>query len=818
MAVAHLETPDALVDSAPDGQRRTQAKVLTVFFGILLPLAALALKGMCAEGLFDPAPTLAHVALIALVPAFHTLALLKPPATLRRYHVDVLGAMTVGVASVYTLVFLPLMPIALIAILAGIGILPFAPLGALLSGVFTLRWIYRKAPFVAEVDATLPSPPPFRLDPSKHPRWRRPRPWFQRGRLRVAGGVLMGILSLAALEAPLWSTNYGLELASSPDPERSHDGIVWLRRWGSTSALLDAGKDWGRRRTTLPYLRGASPVTPAEARTIYYRVTGQQAEQSEEFQDDHERRWRNDAALGGRTIGAINPDLALVTSRQDGSIDAEAALGYVEWTLVFKNRHEFQQAEARARLHLPPGGVVSRATLWIDGEPREAAFGKAGQVREAYRRVVSRRRDPLLVTSSGPDQVQLQCFPIEPGGEMKILVGITFPLDLVNTTRAAFPLPRLEAKNFQIVTGQPIWLEAKSQLGTKEHLSKSGKNDQQILRFTQEGRWWEAEPGTVSTSREGSSPSWTPLLDEPDQTEDTAVVRDIVPEKPTPPARLAIVVDTSAGMDSGIEALAAAVGKLPGTIPTRLALPTDRNFVWSRSDASLATAQLQDDLDAIDPQGGVDNAPALVAAGSWAAQANNGMVLWVHGPEPVPLGSPDAVLQTLERANVRLLHAQTRPGEHVLLGALGSPLNLTVLPRFADLQTDLVRQFERWSGERPTWTFSHRRVTTLDETARGHRTSDHLLRLWAYERIESLRHDQPARAAELAVKRRLVTPVSGAVVLETAQQYEEAGLDPGEGVEGSPSVPEPETWALLILCAVVLAWQLRRRQLGYQAA
>ena len=69
--------------------------------------------------------------------------------------------------------------------------------------------------------------------------------------------------------------------------------------------------------------------------------------------------------------------------------------------------------------------------------------------------------------------------------------------------------------------------------------------------------------------------------------------------------------------------------------------------------------------------------------------------------------------------------------------------------------------------------------------------------------------DQEA-AAELAISHQLVTPVSGAVVLETKQMYEDAGLTPVDA-QTVPSVPEPETiWLLLVAGAVfVVASRMR---------
>jgi hypothetical protein len=67
--------------------------------------------------------------------------------------------------------------------------------------------------------------------------------------------------------------------------------------------------------------------------------------------------------------------------------------------------------------------------LWVNGEEREAAFAGRSQTREAYQKVaIQQRRDPVLVTTAGPDRVQMQCFPVPPnGGLMKIRIGITAP-------------------------------------------------------------------------------------------------------------------------------------------------------------------------------------------------------------------------------------------------------------------------------------------------------------------------------------------------------------------------------------------------------
>ena len=85
--------------------------------------------------------------------------------------------------------------------------------------------------------------------------------------------------------------------------------------------------------------------------------------------------------------------------------------------------------------------------------------------------------------------------------------------------------------------------------------------------------------------------------------------------------------------------------------------------------------------------------------------------------------------------------------------------------------------------------------------------SDHIARLWANERVLELMRSRGdrAEAVALATRYRLVTPVSGAVVLETKQQYEAAQLKPVDQAT-VPTLPEPHEWALIIIACAALMW------------
>ena len=68
-------------------------------------------------------------------------------------------------------------------------------------------------------------------------------------------------------------------------------------------------------------------------------------------------------------------------------------------------------------------------------------------------------------------------------------------------------------------------------------------------------------------------------------------------------------------------------------------------------------------------------------------------------------------------------------------------------------------------------------------------------------------------AVDLGKQARVVTTVTGAVVLENDQQYVDAGLLDGDP-ELAPAVPEPHVFGLLLVVVLFLGarwWRQRRR-------
>ena len=138
--------------------------------------------------------------------------------------------------------------------------------------------------------------------------------------------------------------------------------------------------------------------------------------------------------------------------------------------------------------------------------------------------------------------------------------------------------------------------------------------------------------------------------------------------------------------------------------------------------------------------------------------------------------------------------------------------------RVGDLGDDLTRVFKSWTNNAGTLEITRERVEPA--SAQGHpegtETSMHLARLWAAEevaRLSAARH--AAEAIRVAARYQLVTPVSGAVVLETQAQYQSAGLQPVPA-ESVPVIPEPSGGVLLLIGLLFFAARYRssRRRLS----
>lgn len=804
-------------EQRPPLAKPKRLRLALLVFGVVLPLITLGIElttHMCAGAFFDPIPTWWHVLLVASVPLANFLVwrAIRDGDARHRSLLAWLNAFAIGIPLFYALIFLPIMPPAVFAVIFfGWGLLPMSPLFAFAAAA-RLRHHLRCLGGNYRPQA-LPG------------LWR---------------GAALAFAVIALIQLPTSLTQIGIRMATSDSPGEQARGLRWLRSIGDEETLLRAcyGRTrWAQNLDLITWLfSDARVVSDTDARNVYYRVTGRAFNTVAPPQIytargrwnvlEEEFTWDNDQG-GDRVAGRVK-GLSLASSRQDGLIDADAALAYVEWTLEFKNVSTLQR-EARAQILLPPGGVVSRLTLWINGEEREAAYGGRSQVREAYQDVVTQRRDPVLVTTCGPDRVLVQCFPVQPNGDlMKVRIGITAPLILTQADEAAFPWPCFLERNFTIPEEfkHTLWVESKQPLESVGGRLKADRAQSGLAAVR--GDVTESElshPQNVVRIRRDSAmrQAWT--VDTRD--DGNRMIRQIITEsEATPPQRVIFVVDGSQAMKEHFPAIAGTFENLPAGIEFAVLVANDQladSPLRVERGSTETFRSVARELRRMKATGGQDNVPALVRAWDLAAESPQGVIVWIHGPQPILLENAEPLKQRFERRpRSPLLHeVPTHTGPNRVAEKLDGIAAVKSVPRLGGLDDDLKRLITSWGSSRKSLALVRERLNADMPVAsmQGKQTSLHLARLWALDEILRLmaarKFDQ---ALQLAGRYQLVTPISGAVVLETQTQYQTAGLKPVDA-QSVPAVPEPSTWVLLALgLAILMLRAARRRKTNSNAA
>lgn len=776
-------------------------KIYVALFGVLLPFITLVYEMVtqsCAAAFFDPIPTYLHAALVALVPIFNLIILIsvvKRPL-LQKWH-GLLNGMSIGVSGFYTLLFLPLLPLSVVAILfMGLGLLPLSPALSLAAVFLCLRAI--KIQTASKIYGL----------------------WW---------GVAIVLSLFIFFEMPTTLTRMGMKMAASESENTRIKGIHLLRLFGSREVMLRmCYQRPGMATDIVGFLFSIDdPVFPSEARKIIYQVEGVPFNSMAPPKLSGARfgpmnDFMFDAGLGGDEVAGRIKGLSLIHSRIDGSVDSNAALSYLEWTLTFENASQMQR-EARAVVSLPPSGVVSRLTLWIDGQAQEAAFAARRKVKQAYREVVNQNRDPVLVTTKGPDRILLQCFPVLPGKKMKIRLGITAPLYGGAEDRAYMILPHFTERNFNIPgkSQHHLWLESKNPIrALAEDL---------IVEHPQDHLY--AVRGEISNQRLVENKAliqiqpfhplnnvWT----EDPLSKGKFIIRQRIVEKQIDkPAHVLFVIDGSRGMQPFIRDLVKSLKQFPSDMSAEVMVAGDQVMEIFDPAPLRDGPSFQDvthRLLKMKFTGGCDNVRALDHAWDRLADRPDSVIIWIHGVQPVELTPADALLQKWERRprSPVIYDLQVDNGPNLVARQWDHSRHLIRIPIINQPGQALEELFEAWRGQRKYPDFVRQRcaadaVQNLDAALK---TSDHMAKLWAFERTAALSSSNRGadldKAMRLAVDYQLVTPVSGAVVLENARQYQAAGLQPVDP-KTVPTIPEPDVWMLIIIVLGMLAWLLCHR-------
>ncbi len=612
----------------------------------------------------------------------------------------------------------------------------------------------------------------------------------------LLSGITAGLFIMFLIESPVYYTKEMMKMTASEDTALRIKGIRSLRQYGNKEVMLTECSNAHRPKG---HFLWKMALDVPKAHQIYYRVTGT-------IPSGHSGKY-----MTGLTHIMYNnfreshiSKLYLNNSQMEITAEPDAALAYAEWTLTFRNENTWD-AEASTYIALPPDGVVSRLTLWVNGEEREAVITSRGNAQNAYNKVVSSKtkKDPAVITVSGKDRVLLKCFPVPPHGEMKVRIGITAPLYLESASEGLFFLPSLNFHNFTIPKEfSPSVYFAGKAADLPEVIEVSDLKAVRIRRSAE-----------ILTT-------WTPVSSDP-----KSVIRQSIREM-NPPVRkessllrLIIVIDGSIGMKDHIAEIAEIFDKLPENIEIGVIFASDSpEEILALQKGNMAVYQeIGERVKKLAYEGGADNVAALERAADMVKSPASA-ILWIHGTQPqlwqkiTPLYGKLTSEKSFHIQD-RLFHIQPEHGKNLLIEALNM--------NFPEITADRLKDEFGSFGKEFRFEYLREKVSRSGNFSSETQTSYHLAKLWAYQEILRLYESKETdKALALAKQYRLVTPVSGAVVLETNQQYEQNIREGSEAVETpdeisihdriiSNSVPEPATlW--LMAAAILLFFVLKK--------
>ena len=744
--------------------------VAQTILGVVFPILAASIElttGICRNTFFDPLPNIWSCLVFALIPIGNAMVLygLAHPTEKSLSRLMLANGISIGVSAYFSLTFVTLLPVSMLASLIGIGLCGLTPFFAL---VCACRLRTRLLAMRGKYEISSPE------------------------RLGSLGGIA-GFLLLLPIGLSALTTDVALNWIENGNVEFREKGIHWLENYGSKSVLahLAAGRrlgyyTWGSSYGLFDDWNRRSSVTPE----LLYRLTGRSFPQLDQPTWRSGRPLWNPFKIYTPTPRRGTEGLSLSESVIDGWADGDGVVGYLEWTMVVRNDGPRTQ-EAVSTIQLPKGATVSRVTLWVNGEEREAAFAAKAKVTEAYQRVVRRKRDPILITTDGLDRIQVRCFPVLPRDHMRFRIGISLPLELESPTRAVLPLPFFVDRNFSLPdkTRHHLWIESRGTLdlpgkNVAASLTREGKNR---LEVRISGSELPNIASAIKVSRQDISTVWN-AWDENELPVVGTLKNTVTGHQPA-----VVVLDGSWAMRSRWDEV---LGLLENASHVRQVFLADKDVQEFEFDTPESRTRTLQFLRQFKPNRGRDNVTALRAAWSTASRTADSRIIWIHAPQPYALSTIATLWRPFNRSDAPgLIDAPMMVGPNVVVDELPQLKNVHSVPLIGNDSSNFWKRVAQ--------------IDTLPfELAQGsppvhaYQASRHLTRIWALQHI----HQQLDKGREwddlvpIAEHYRIVSPVSGAVVLETNAQYRQAGLQAPKN--NLPQTATPAT--LLLLVGLVL--------------
>lgn len=749
--------------------------LLFLFCGVILPTIAMLFETtfhFCAHNFFDPFPTPSHVVLFGLIPLSNFLVWLGTRKDLSNHYafMSLASGMAMGVSCLYSLMFLPLTPISCFFTLAlGFGLLGLAPLLSVPCNLIAGKTVCRLAD--------------------------RKGTYFNAHQFEHMGHMII-LVMVIAIELPSTLTRINLAKAADKNVIESSAGVDWLRRYGSQEVLLRSCYERSGKATDIlgSLYESAHHTTIDQNRKVFFKVTGKPYNSvpipkaaratiqhtgvitdPDNLNAGVDDEFDIDTDIAGEEVCGVARGLSASQSEITGNIDPNTALASLNWSIAFTNDSKFDR-EARAKILLPPHAVTTKTTLTINNVERDATIMVRSKARARYKKAVMAKKDPLLVSTCGSDQILVQCYPVRPGQTVKVKLQIAAPMSITKDKQAKLMMPAFLERNFQVDT--PV----KVNIQSSEPLAAGGlKGDIDNAKLACFG-------AVVSAPRNATSEAISYQGKElPGQFN---ITRNLRPAAYTGINSLLIVIDGSASMQQSFAQIAEALKAVPPSMQVQIKVVGDTTtelYPGLQAGGSAAVLTAAETLKTMKAEGGQDDSATLDDALSLAAMSSKMSVLWIHAAQPVTSESSARIQASLKRAERPLLFdLQVMAAPNELLNGVNSQKTLVRVERDGDLKSDLITFFNACSdastNPEPEYAFSQGAeknppsvdIATTAEKSNTIPVDKRLAQIWANERIaEDLRNPMLARGSEpgvLAQAFQIISPVSSAIVTEPEEK------------------------------------------------
>lgn len=579
-------------------------------------------------------------------------------------------------------------------------------------------------------------------------------------------GVALGVMLVLLPDFGSMITRAAVGKAGSCDVGGARAAVRLLRRFGDADQIGEACRDPLRAVLDVPALLFRNAGRSALAIPTYYRVTGNYCRPDEHpIQLDRaleqrpgfrEAIARRESLFAGEDVGPIVSGLSLTESFLRSEVSKSGALVKTVWSFNFANTSNREQ-EARMELLTPPHAVVSGVWIWMHGtkvradiEPRAVARSKYTQV------VVVQRKDPVLVTTTGPNKLLAQCYPVPPGRIMEIELELAYPMQFEDN-QSYLPLPIIAARNFSVSQHRIQTPGCGSQTVPDEQLRLDSRRKYSVNHLPAK------------------------LVSPTDKLEFTTTKRPAL-------SSLFVVVDGGKPMAKVAMDIVRGFEHANPTMPINIAIASDEDCrVWPIDNAN-DTADWRKSIACLKDctyVGGPDNLPSLVRASMLASSKPNSGVFWIHGPQPYLFGAapPDQIANffaELKDSGVTISEYEAVPGPNKIVQSMEDPLRVSKplqvdsVMRSGNVSADVTRHLNYLSGRTEQVQPRFSQVAPASNGQGAYRTPDvtaeesHLLRsLCARTQVQRLiSTGDTEKATQVACHHEIVSPVTGAVKID----------------------------------------------------